>query len=405
MLKKIPRFWKGYVKIRLESGMPERFLSLCAHHRILLWNLKNKDLYYEMELSVRDFFRLKPLRKKTGSRIVLLEKHGLPFFFQKNQKRKAFFLGFFLGAALLFFCSLFIWDIQVEGNHYYAKEEVLKLLGTLAVENGIPKREVDCKKIADGIREGFPHVVWVSAKIEGTCLMIEMKENEESFQEKEKKKDGETGWDLVAEENGTIVSMVTRAGKPLVQEGMECEKGQVLVSGELEILNNDEQVQRYEYVEADAEIWIETEYAYYDEFSLTHLKRIYTEEEKTYPVVRLFGRELTLWKGKETKAEVYQRETPVYLTPSFCLPVSYGTIRVHPYRVVEETDTEQEAEEKAHQRIQRFLKRLVEEKIQVMDQQIQIKISGQTCTAKGRVTVRKQVKKKEPTEHKQVPEL
>ena len=79
MIEKIPKYVRGYVRIRLESPMPERFLSLCVHHQIPVRNLKNNGMYYEMELSVKDFFRINTFRRKTQSRIFLLEKHGLPF--------------------------------------------------------------------------------------------------------------------------------------------------------------------------------------------------------------------------------------------------------------------------------------------------------------------------------------
>ena len=104
MIERIPQYIKGYVKIKLISPMPERFLSLCVHNRIPVWNLisKQSEYEFEMELSVRDFFRLNNFRRKTHSKIILLEKHGLPFFFQRNQKRKAFFVGILFFILLLF---------------------------------------------------------------------------------------------------------------------------------------------------------------------------------------------------------------------------------------------------------------------------------------------------------------
>ena len=46
MIERIPGYLKGYVKIRLESPMPERFLSLCVHNQIPVSNLKNNGIYY-----------------------------------------------------------------------------------------------------------------------------------------------------------------------------------------------------------------------------------------------------------------------------------------------------------------------------------------------------------------------
>ena len=52
-------YGKGYVRIKAYTQSPERFLNLCAYHKITVWNLINKNDIYEMNLSINDFFRLK----------------------------------------------------------------------------------------------------------------------------------------------------------------------------------------------------------------------------------------------------------------------------------------------------------------------------------------------------------
>lgn len=402
-MEKLGKYLQGYVKIRLESSMPERFLSLCVHNQIPLWNLKNKDLYYEMEISVRNYFRLNAFRRKTQSKILLLEKHGLPFFFQKNKKRKAFFLGFFLGVLLLYVCSLFIWDIQIHGNHFYSQETVLETLEAFQIRDGTLKKNVDCQKIAAKIRTSFPQVVWVSAKIQGTCLMIEMKENEDSYTDAPAPSETK-GYDLTAEKDGTIVKMVTRKGMPLVQEGETCKAGDLLVSGRLEILDNDAQVQRYEYVRADADIEILTDYAYYDEFSLQHTVKIYNKKEKRYGMLRLFGKEFSLWRDDASQAEIYRTEHPVFLTPSFCLPLSYGSIRVVPYETKTKIRTPKEARELAAAHLQVYLENLVKQGAIIKEQKVQVQIGKEKCITKGSITVVEKTGKPVSTEKIPLPE-
>lgn len=411
MIEKIPHYMKGYVRIRLESAMPERFLSLCVHNQIPVWNLRNHDLYYEMNVSVKDYFRLNTFRRKTQSRIILLEKHGMPFFFQRNQKRKAFFLGCALFLSLLYLCSLFIWDIRLDGNHYNSDETILETLQTYQVADGMLKKKLDCQKIAAQIRAAFPNVVWVSAKIEGTCLVVEIKENEDAYQETDA---GETNaqetqtemenWDLAAERDGTVINMVTRAGMPLVEEGQECKKGDILVTGQLEILNNDAQVQRYEYVGADADIYMRTNYAYYDEFSLKHTSKEYIGEEKEYSFLKIWGKELSLGSPGNSPAEVYRTENPVYLTSSFCLPISYGKTRIVPYKVRTETYTKEQAEQTADAHLQHFMENLVEQGIQICSKKITVDISASKCVTKGSVTVIQKVGKKVPVTKSAEPE-
>ena len=71
---------KGYVRIRLCQGSPERFLNLCAHHGIAVWNLVSREGSYEMNVTVTGFFSLAGICRKTGCRVKIIGKYGLPFF-------------------------------------------------------------------------------------------------------------------------------------------------------------------------------------------------------------------------------------------------------------------------------------------------------------------------------------
>ena len=72
-------------------------MNLCAYHKIRVWNLMQKGNKLEMNLSVKDFYGLKKICQKTHTRIKITGKYGLPFFFYRNKKRKAFFIGIFIG--------------------------------------------------------------------------------------------------------------------------------------------------------------------------------------------------------------------------------------------------------------------------------------------------------------------
>ena len=104
----------------------------------------------------------------------------------------------------------------------------------------------------------------------GTCLIIDIRENDEIPQSTDALADTLTSWDLTAPWNGTVVSIITRMGMPQVKPGDVCKKGDILVSGSVAILDNDSQIQRYEYVRADADIVIKTQFPYYDEFPGGH---------------------------------------------------------------------------------------------------------------------------------------
>lgn len=387
MIERIPGYLKGYVKIRLESPMPERFLSLCVHNQIPVSNLKNNGIYYEMELSVKDFFRINNFRRKTQSRIVLLEKHGLPFFFYRKKKRKAFFLGCLISIFLMYWCSLYIWDIRLEGNHFNSDDTIWETLKTMNVTDGMPKKALDCQQISADLREIFPDIVWVSARIEGTCLVLEIKENEDSYIETSEDNLSLDSWDLTAKRDGKIVNIITRQGMPKVAKGQECKKGEILVSGEIPILNNDSQVQRYEYVKADADIFIETTYSYYHEFSLNYKERKFTGETKTYPYLRVLDHEFSFYRKSSQSAEIYRQNHQVHLTKSFKLPVYYGIISVKPYTEITNTYTREEAVAIEQEKIRFFMENLVAKGVGITGKNISISFYNDTCKAMGTIDV------------------
>lgn len=381
----LSKYVKGYIKIRLESSMPERFISLCAKNQIELWNLNYEDLYYTCELHAKDFFRIAPFRRKTASHITVLEKHGLPFFFQFALKRKAFFLGILLFFLILYTNSTILWDIQVNGNQYYSKETILEELYSFQIHSGIPKKALNCQEIAASIRNSFPNVVWVSAKLDGCCLFLDIKENENPNVDTETTETD--SWNLIAKKDGEIVKIVTRSGMPLVSEGMECKKGDILVQGMVEILNQDMEVGRMEYVQADADILMKTKHAYYDEFSLEYTQKIYTEPVRQYPVIRIFDKELAYLPDSVKDKDIYIEEQPLFLTDSFPLPLSFGTITIRPYHLVTKNYTSEEAQTLANEHLQKFMEQLTEEDIIVLEKHLQFTIQDHTCQYKGYLTV------------------
>ena len=116
MLISFFRYLKGYVRIRLQGYSPERFLNLCRARDIEIWDLKSCGLTYEMNLGLRDFRKLKPLRRKARAHVVILERHGLPFFLYRNQNRKMFPGG---NPAL---CGLPVCHVPVYLEHSYRRK-------------------------------------------------------------------------------------------------------------------------------------------------------------------------------------------------------------------------------------------------------------------------------------------
>ena len=83
------------------------------------------------------------------------------------------------------------------------------------------KKEVDCPGIVKAIRKEYNDIVWVSASIDGSRLKIQIKENEDTFQEEMQGTEevSEKPTDLIAEEDGVITgSLPVRVFRRCISE-------------------------------------------------------------------------------------------------------------------------------------------------------------------------------------------
>lgn len=193
-------------------------------------------------------------------------------------------MGMLLFAGLIYYLSGFIWNIEVNGNSYLSEEVVLCFLSKEHASFGTKKKNIDCAALEETLRSRYPEVIWTSIKIYGTKMTVDIQENllpEENYEEKKE----ETAHDIVAADDGLITEMITRSGTPAVTVGTPVKKGDVLVNGYVEILNDDGETAQYLYRTADADVIAKVTYSYHDEIPMEYVKKVPTGAEKiTYQV-------------------------------------------------------------------------------------------------------------------------
>ena len=387
---------KGYIKIRVQGEQTERFLNLCRTRKIRICDLRREsDKSLTGCLQIRDFYRLSPIHRKTKVKIHILEKHGLPFFFYRSKKRMAFFLGIILCTGLLFFLTGRLWKIDVVGNVRNSTPEIIEFLEERGIAHGMSKNRISCSEIVAEIRENYPDITWVSAKLEGTRLLLTIKEGI-FVQGTEGKKT--TACNITAERGGEIVRMITRAGVPVKKAGEMCQKGDVLVSGLLELKNDSQEVIRYEAVHADADIYIKRQKAYYRE-----LPMIYDTEEQTGKEKRgiyLKTGRIYLGIGDQIGDSCSQtvEERKLHLTESFQLPVSVGYIMQKQYKTVKKEYTEEEALKLAWYTLQLHEEKLIQKGVQISANNVKIEIDHKTCISKGFLEIIEKIGEETPVE-------
>lgn len=373
------KYIRGYLRIRVSGFSPERFMNLCSNKGILLWSIVREGDAYCMNINLRGFFELRPIVRKTGTRVAVLERYGLPFFVPKLVKRKVFVAGLVLTLVFWILSSNYIWDIQISGNSQITDDLFQSFLKDNQVTVGMRREDLDIEELEKEIRRQFPQITWASAKLSGIRLQIDVKENDAPIHIEEK--EASKGTDLVAEYDGRIVSIIVRSGVPKVAIGDTVEKDAVLVEGKIPIYNEDATVREYRYVDADADIVMEHMSDYSEELPFDYVIKEYTGREKEEHYLKVGGKEVKL--PSDRPFQVYDsiiRESRPVMLEKLGVPVFWGEVTHREYLNVEHTYTVEEARALLNQKLREFLVSLDEKGVQIIEKNVRIDTNENSWT-------------------------
>jgi similar to stage IV sporulation protein len=390
MLIKLFRWLRGYLLIRMKGQSPERFINLCSNRYIYIWDLRNVEGEYEFNIMLKDYRKLKPVAKKTGTIPLVKNRYGYPFIAQRYKKRKGYLAGILLFCTILYILSLFIWDINVLGGHSYTPEAMVKFLKSNQVYVGLQKKNVDCQEIEDLIRGTYNDIGWVSAEIRGTRLIIKITETNMPAPAVIATEPVH----IVAAKDCIITDIVTRTGTPLVGIGSVVKKGDILVSGVVDIIGDNNTLIEKKPVISDADITAKTFYDYEDKFSLDYIEKSYTGKDKTGFSFSFLLKKFNLYKPRipYAKYDIITNESMLHLSDNFYLPLSYSITKYPEYKEIQKKYTKEQAKEIAEAKLKRFLNKLIENDVLIIENNVKIAIENNFCTVKGKIIVNESVK-------------
>lgn len=209
MVHKITGWIFGYLMVYLEHEGAGRFINLCRNNGIEIWNIRadeeKKILWFN--IGFRNFWRIHHIAVKCHVFPRVYKRYGLPFLIERSKKNLNFVLGVISFFTMLFFLSSRIWGIEVAGQNYYTKENIISYLDTENIYGGMCSGRADCKKIEKNIRKKYDKIGWVSVNRSGSRLVVNVREMSKDDIEKRGKPAN-----LVASDDGKVVSIVTSAG-------------------------------------------------------------------------------------------------------------------------------------------------------------------------------------------------
>ena len=391
-----------------------RFVNLCRNNGIELRHLVRRENAIQMEIDAENFKKLRPLVRKTHVKIHILNRHGPAFFFYRHKRRWWFLLGMTVFAGMIYMLSLFVWQIDIDGNRKYTDALILQALAQMDVKTGCRKSEIDLPKIEEELRIMYNEITWVSASIAGTKLQIELREGDlkisgssgggqtgnvkrvENRENNPKTQNGESETDLpanlVADEDAIITNLVVRRGTVAVRYGDEVKKGDVLIEGKVYIYNEDETLKKVDYLTAEGDVFGKYQELYEKHYQRKHEVRSYTGKNYRELGVAIVGKSfcLPVWENilkkqleENTLIEVWSWKKQFRLTPTFYLPFALEYTEYVPYENVVEEYTDEVIKKMAEEELQKYLIELEKKGVQIISNSVTISLDADGGHVKG----------------------
>ncbi len=370
---------QGYVRIKIWGSAPERFIVLCSHKSIPLWDVEARGKYVYMNMGLQDFYRCRKLTRKAGIRAVVTERHGLPFLMRKIYKRSFWAAGFILFLAGWLISTNMLLHIELRGNYSISEDVFMDFLRTEGIYIGMWKKDIPIESLEKSIRKQFEAVTWTSGKLNGTVLIIDIKEYDKPIISAQTQEPAQAS-SLYATADGTITEILVRNGIPLVKKGDSVQKGDLLVDGRVPVYLEDQTVAYHQYYEADADIGIETNLE-------VHLQLPLVYEVKQYTGRTAEG--IYIYLGKKMYRSRIKERNFLYKDVIY-EPVSsfgIGHFITKEYAVIEKAYSGEEARNILFQEFEKNNTRILQKGVQILEKDVTIESNTKNWVLSGTIRV------------------
>ena len=221
----IRNYISGTVTIKVSGAMPEKFINLCMVEKKSLLSITKKDNDFLISMYLYDFFSIRPLVRKSKSRVQVVSYSGLPFLARKMRRRKMLIVGGMAFVILLNVLMSYIWFIDIVGMHSIPMSHIREVVYQNGLKPGTLRDAVSAKKIENQLLLSIPEIAWVSINFTGTHAVVEVVEKTISKQQ------DKTPAHIIAAKDGVVTEVIVLAGESAIKKGATVKKGDVLIKG------------------------------------------------------------------------------------------------------------------------------------------------------------------------------
>ena len=283
MIIQFLRYLFGYINFRAFGGFPDRFINLCTKEGIPLWNVRNINNNITASTTVQGYLSIHTVARKSGMRVISTDKVGLKYFMRKHKTRVGILAGAVLSVIIISILTQFVWSVSVVGNTTLEEDVILSTFEKYGVRVGVPASSIDNDEVASLVMNEIESLSWVSVNMKGSVVVIEVREKTEAPEIY----DASKPTNVIASEDGVILSIDVLYGNEEVKPGSAVIKGDLLISGVVAHKDGSEKTIHADgYVKAlvkKKRVSSDTDFSIYD-----------IENEKTRNLIFFFGLKIPL---------------------------------------------------------------------------------------------------------------
>lgn len=291
MFNKFFKFLKGYVIIRITGADAERFINICVRRGIDIGSVKAVDGALILCVSVKDLSSLRPIVRKTGVKIRIIERRGAFMIKRLYGKRYAFFAGALFMIIFFAVTAQFIWIVEIDGVYESNQSQIIEILEQNGIKPGALKSSVPpISEVKNQLINKTGTIAWAWVYIEGARARVEVYEK----RLKPESVDKSQPCDIVAACDGFVRRIDIKNGNRVVENETVVSAGDVLISGTVPVFKEGYE-ERYMQVHAEGTVEAVTYHEKTTEQSLYHESRVQTGREKSYYSAEIFGKLFNLF--------------------------------------------------------------------------------------------------------------
>ena len=176
----------------------------------------------------------------------------------------------------------------------------------------------------------------------------------------------------------------------MVREGTSVNPGDILVSGQIPILNDAKEITGYEPCHSDADIFIQTQIHYENTLPRKYVKKTSVKFPRLFYLYFRIGKyrlsPFFIWSPYEHYSKSTM-ESRLKLLDHFYLPVYIGVVGLTPYKPVMKKYTDQQLQDKLNRYFLRYCEDLDKKGVEIIQNDVKIDTGSKEGAISGTLTI------------------